>query len=408
MSPVSSGAGPWRLLFLLSAIGFALIGGTLISLSVYLPGLQRHFGWSETAMGSLPVALLIGMSIGNLLVGRMIARYGINKVLVGGVVVSAIGWGGASQASTLPHFLIAMLLAGGGTGMATIVPGMAAITRSFDARRGLAIGVFLGACALAGSIVPLLSAALIGAWGWRAAFLIMGIAIATLCLPLAWSVRTSGEREEVATVGASGPCARKVAKWPVYWLLTLALTISQLCMNAILFNLVAMLLRRGFLQETAVTIFSAANLMALPGLFIGGVLADRHGARVALPLVLLMQALGTLCLLGVGGPRFAGGGVAMAGFILLWGLSGGLPSQIGPLRLAELIGTRAFATMLGATFTISGLVGALAPLMTGVLYERSGGYALPVAACGGALVVAALLTLAMPSNAKARRLVQAF
>jgi hypothetical protein len=162
-----------------------------------------------------------------------------------------------------------------------------------------------------------------------------------------------------------------------------------------------MLLRSGFPPGKAVAIFSFANLMAVPGLFIGGVLTDRHGARAALPAVMVMQALGTLCLLGIGGPMAAEGGAATGGFILLWGLSGGLPSQIGSLRLAELIGTHAFATMLGVTFTTSGLVGALAPLITAELYERSGGYALPVAACGVATLAAALMTLAVPSRTKA-------
>lgn len=393
------GGRAWSLVAALSLIAFAIIGGTLTSLGVYLPVLQREFGWSETAMGGLPVAMLLGMSAGNLVVGRLMARLGIRGTLAVGIIAAAIGWAAAARAGSLPSFMAAMALAGAGAGIATIVPGVAAITRRFDARRGLAIGAFIGACALASSVVPPLSGWLIAEQGWRSAILVTGGVLAVLCLPLTALVRMPrdaaptdhGDAEGVAE--DSAPAAGEVARLPAYWLLTTALTVSQLCMNGILFNIVAFFLRHGFAQHDAIAIYSVTNLMALPGLFIGGALADRYGARVMLPGALLLQAAGTLCLLGVGGADLAGSGVAIAGFILLWGLAGGLPSQIGPMVLADLIGSRAFASMLGVMFTITGLIGALAPVGTGWLYEVHGGYALPIIVCGLLAALAAFMTV---------------
>lgn len=390
----------WILVSMLSLIAFAIIGGTLTSLSVYLPVLQHEFGWSEAAMGGLPVAMLLGMSGGNLLVGRLISLLNIRGTIVIGVMTTAIGWAVASQATSLPFFMGAMAIAGCGSGIATIVPGLAAITRRFETQRGLAIGVFIGACALAGSAVPPLSGWLITAYGWRATFFLVGAAMATIGLPLAALVKISREATSAdhgttghLSNGDTGPTASDVAKWPAYWRLAAALTLSQLCMNGILFSTVAFFLRNGFAQEHAVAIYSATNLLALSGLLAGGALADRYGARAALPGALLLQAMGTLCLLGINGANLGGSGPAIGGFILLWGLAGGLPSQIGPMLLADLIGARAFATMLGVTLTIAGLLGALAPAATGWLYEIRGSYALPITIWGLLAVLAALLTL---------------
>lgn len=395
-----AGGRAWVLVFTLSLIAFVIIGGTLTSLSIYLPVLQREFGWSEAEMGALPVAMLLGMSAGNLLSGCLISRLGIRGAIATGTTATAIGWATASQSNALPLFMGAMALAGCGAGIATIVPGVAAITRCFDAHRGRAIGVFIGACALAGSVVPPLSGTLIAKLGWHTTFLIAGGGMGILCLPLAALVRITRETplsdDCVAAAAAhveTGPAAGDVAKLPAYWLLTAALTLSQLCMNGILFSIVAFFLRHGFAQDNAVSIYSATNLMALPGLFVGGALADRYGAKVALPGILLLQSAGTLCLLGVGGAGLGGSGPAIAGFILLWGLAGGLPSQIGPMLLADLIGSRAFATMLGVTLTIAGLIGALAPAATGWLFEAHGSYALPILICGLLTIFAAFMTL---------------
>ncbi|ARS27796.1 MFS transporter [Sphingomonas sp. KC8] len=397
---VSANRRAWLLVFVLSLIAFAIIGVTLTSLSVYLPVLQQEFGWHEAEMGCLPVAMLVGMSIGNLLSGRLMAGLGVRGAIAIGTAATGIGWAVASLSNTLAFFMGAMALTGCGAGIATIVPGVAAITRCFDARRGLAIGAFIGACALAGSIVPSISALLIAEYGWRATFLIGGSAIGAVCLPLAALIRISHETTSAghsatdgASAGTTGPAAGDVAKLPAYWLLTAALTLSQLCMNGILFSIVAFFLRHGFAQDHAVTIYSATNLMALPGLFVGGALADRYGAKAALPGVLLLQAAGTLCLLGVTGSQTMGNGAAIAGFILLWGLAGGLPSQIGPMLLADLIGARAFATMLGVTLTITGLIGALAPVATGWLYDARGSYVPPIIICGLLTILAAFITL---------------
>ena len=388
---------PWLWLGIVSVNGFLLIGGMLTSLTVYASDMQRHFGWSEAAMGGGPVALLLGMSAGNLLIGAAMRRLGLRGTFSLGAAIAAMGWIAAGFVHSLAQFAAAMALAGLGAGMATIVPGIALLSETFHERKGLAIALFIGACALASSTMPMLTGALIAWLGWRAVFWTVGGAAGAICLGL---LRLLPRRLADAPASAAsamppvdtGPSRRQVAAMPGYWLLTLGLTLSQLCMNGVLFNVIAYLQKSGYTAPDAIRIYGIANLMSLPGLLVGGYLSDRIGGRIMLPVVLALQAAGTAMLLGVG--LAAWDRLAVIGFIAIWGSISGLPAQGGAVVLGEMIGRRAYPAMLGIVFTVTGVVGALAPLLMGWLYTATGGYAWPIAMLALMALLATLAVLA--------------
>lgn len=374
---------PWGLVVVIAVIGFLLIGGILTSLSVYVSIMQPYFGWSEADMGGGPVMLLLGMSAGNLIVGRVMARFGVRGVFSFGTSVALCGWIAAGFVQSLPEFMAAMALAGMGAGIATIVPGIAVISQSFHRRRGLAIAFFIGACALASATMPIASRWLIDVAGWRQAFWIFGALFGVIGLPML--LRLPRSIGDTASHGAEGDQLHKpglardqVLKLPAFWLLTMVLTISQLGMNAILFNLIAYLRKTGFAASDAVTLFGITNFMSLPGLMIGGYMSDRVSAHILLPLILVFQSAGTFALLGVESGHPWQGHAPLIFFILLWGGVAGLPAQIGSMLLSEIIGQRAYTAMLGVIFTVNGFVGALAPAVMGWAYGVAGGYSWPI------------------------------
>ncbi|WP_375196711.1 nitrate/nitrite transporter [Sphingobium sp.] len=385
---------PWRVMAVLSVIGFLLIGGMLTSLSVYMVLMQPHFRWSETEMGAGPVALLLGMSAGNLQVSRAMRTVGVRGLFALGAGLAVCGWIAAGFTEALPSFMAAMALAGLGVGMATIVPGIAVLSQSFHRHRGLAIALFIGACALASATMPMVSGRLIEALGWRATFWFIGGAAGLVCAGLAHALpRTLCETSGGDVAPEPGLTREEVLKKPGYWLLVFVLTVSQMSLNAILFNLIAYLRHGGFDPADAVAIYSITNFMSLPGLVIGGLASDRISARILLPAILALQAAGTLALLGVGGAPLWQGRIAIALFIMLWGSVAGLPAQAGAMLLTEMIGQRAYAAMLGIIFTINGFVGALAPVAMGWAYEASRSYAVPVFCLGALTLLASFAAL---------------
>lgn len=387
---------PWGLLFIISVMAFLLIGGMLTSLSVYSAVMQKYFHWSETAMGGGPVALLLGMSAGNLVIAAVMRRLGLRGTYFIGVGVAALGWISAGFVQTLPQFMIAMALAGLGAGMATIVPSIALISQAFHKRKGLAIALFIGACSLASAAMPVLSSAIMDALGWRETFWTVGGATAVICFGLLRYVPHRmndgpGDAADADHAQQPGLERRDALRLPAYWMLTLALTLSQLCMNGVLFNTIAFLQKSGFDSASAVRIYGLANFMSLPGLMIGGYISDRVSARLLLPVILLLQAVGTAALLGIGTAFWSP--FAIGFFAIVWGGVAGLPAQAGSMLLGEIIGRRAYTALLGVVFTITGFVGALAPTLVGWAYETTHGYAWPILLLSALCLLAAVAAL---------------
>ncbi|MDE2618816.1 MAG: MFS transporter [Sphingomonadales bacterium] len=396
-APPSSGQGPaepWAVLAPLGLAGFVFIGAMLASLSVYGAAMQARFGWTETELGGGPVALLLGMSLGNLGVGGALRRFDVRMTFVTGSLLAVLGWLAAAGVGSLAQFMLAMGIAGVGAGMATIVPGIAVLTRLFHRRRGLAVALFIGCCALASSTMPIVTGRLIEGIGWRGAFAVGGLAgLAPLPLILRVLPRRLPDADAApGEQGAPGLARAGALRLPAFWLLVAVSTVSQVCMNGVQFTTVAFLTKAGLAAPHAVTLYSATNFMSLPGLLVGGYLSDRVRASRLLPAIIALQAMGTLALLGAG-PGGAAAMAALALFVVVWGGVAGLPAQSAALLLAELIGQRSFGSLLGILFTLNGFLGAFGPGLTGWLHDLGGGYALPFGLFGGTLLVAAAAAL---------------
>jgi nitrate/nitrite transporter NarK len=173
--------------------------------------------------------------------------------------------------------------------------------------------------------------------------------------------------------------------WP-FWALTAAITLATLPVQGVMFAVVPYFVEGGLPIAKAVSIYSFANLAAVPALFLGGALADRLGARRVLRYAILAQGVGTFSLIVTVG-HFSLGPVAIVTFVVLWGISAGSPLVIGPIVLKDLVGGGNFGMLLGINSAISGIVSSLAPIQFGWIRELSGGY-------GTAFVIFGLLACA--------------
>lgn len=394
---------PWYWLAVVSAIGFLLVGAMLTSLTVYTTTMQAEFHWDETRMGLGPVALLLGMSLGNLLTGRATSILGIRGTFLAGTMLAAMAWFGAGFVQALGQLLVAAFACGVGIGLGSIVPSLTLIAGVFDAKKGLAMGIFIGATALASSVMPYATGVLIRATSWRWAFWVVGVATFVIGLALLRTLpaRIAAGPGHAAQAASGAP--RRTAKW-AYAALLLAITASQVSLNGVLFNVVAYLDKSGLGLPAAIRIYSIANFVSLPGLLIGGYVSDRVRPYVLLPVILLLEAIGTAALLGVTSPLAAWACLAL--FILVWGGVSGLPAQAGSMHLAEVAAPSSYALLLGTLFTVSGIVGAAAPAAVGWLYDTTHDYFWPMALLAALSVLAAVAALfSRPDAGESHRVV---
>lgn len=370
----------------LSIIAFLVQGFTLFSLGLVMPAMARDFGGQAGWAGT---ALLTAMSLASLPVGWALTRLDARWIVAAGVLLSAAGWAAAGVTHYRLALLCAMAIAGVGIAAATIVPGIAIITRDMAARRGTALAIFLGTTIIAGAAVPPVSAWAIDLWGWRGAMARGAGLMLALGLPLVLVV-TRGPAG--VAEGSARPSPLALARRD-FLLVAGAMTLLQLAINGILFASVDAFMHQGLGQARAVAAYSLANLVGLPALLMAGLVTDRVGARRAMVAISLMLAAGSAALASAGPMGLAG----LAAFVLLWGVASALPGQAGSMLLADVVGQAAFPRMLGIVTALIGLVGALAPMLTDALRGADGGYHIAI------LVYAALAGLAAPLIAMVRR-----
>ncbi|MGC7960566.1 MFS transporter, partial [Salmonella enterica] len=77
------------------------------------------------------------------------------------------------------------LLVGAGTGVAANTLGATIVSRWFETRRGLAMGLLTASAATGQMVFLPLMASMVGSYGWRSvAFLVSAVAL--LAIPLVW------------------------------------------------------------------------------------------------------------------------------------------------------------------------------------------------------------------------------
>nr|WP_255326300.1 MFS transporter [Sphingobium sp. EM0848] len=373
----------------MSAITLLIQGATLMSLGVFLPAMAADFGGP---VGNAATAFLLAMSIIAWPVGGALDRLGPRPVLFCGIALSAAGLAVASLAQDRIALAAAMAVTGAGVGASTIVPGIAIITRRHVEQRGLALAIFLGAAVAAGAVVPPLVGAAMTDGGWRAAMRLCALTMALACPPLLLAV-PGGRIAKAPAVSGNGVVAG--LRSANFRRIVMATTMLQLAINGVLFAAVDGLMAQGLPQAGAVAAYSLANLLGLPALLFGGMLADRIGAQPALIGTAMLLAVGTLTLLGVRAMGISG----VTAFVLIWGIASALPGQSGSMLLADVVEPDAFSRLLGINTAIISLMGALAPLWTDQMRFASGGYALPVLVYAAlALAAAPLVALIRPSE----------
>ena len=184
------------------AVLLGTLGGVgMWSVVVVLPSVQAEFGISRADAAIGYTLTMIGFGCGNIVLGRLVDRFGIFQPLLGGITVLCLGYLATAHATNIWQFAIAHGLLIGFLGSAiSFGPLIADTSLWFQKRRGLAVSVCACGSYLAGTVWPPLIQHGIAAYGWRATHVGIGITCLVVMLPLAFALR---RRSPVLSVAAS-------------------------------------------------------------------------------------------------------------------------------------------------------------------------------------------------------------
>ena len=359
-----------------------------------LPLLRTEWKASSAELGWVVSAYLLGYAAAVLVVLPLTDRVRPSRVIAIGALVTALANLGFAFAA---HDVISAsaLRVVAGFGLAGVyMPGVRLVAQSSDpARRGRAVGLYVAAFYLGGSLSFLATGLLLEPFGWRGAALILG-AIGLAALPVAvissrGIPETTGERAHLdLRVLRNPPLVRTIAAYVGHsW----ELFIVRAWLAAFLAAAFAL---RGLSPTDASATASqwAALLLALgvPGVFIGGWLSDRVGRTRAA----ILYAVGSGAIsIGFGTMLFAPW-PAIVAVGAIYGALVAADSAVYSTAVTEL----APAARIGSAQALQAVagfgIGSLGPVVAGIALDLGSGWVGPFLVAG-TVGIATVLPLAV-------------
>ncbi|MGH7301628.1 MAG: MFS transporter, partial [Candidatus Rokuibacteriota bacterium] len=279
------------------------------------------------------------------------------------------------------------------------------VSRWFEARRGLAMGIAAGGMSAGQLIVIPLATALTLYFGWRSSFLWLGVGLVVLVFPIgAWLIRNNPEDLGGRPYGSSGPLrtaaqaaaiqqagrvsVTEAAQWPQFWLLVATFFVCGYTSNGmILTHFMPHALEHNFTPLQASSALGVMGALNIVGTIGSGWLCDRLGRRGPLATYYFVRGLSLLFLLYVWDVPS----------LHLWAALFGLNyiSTVPPTTTltANIFGRYSVGELSGWIFFAHQVGAALGAALAGWIFEWTGGYSAAFVSAAVLAIVASGLTL---------------
>ncbi|MEU3509700.1 MFS transporter [Streptomyces longwoodensis] len=361
-------AAGWRVAAA-SALGLACGPSvlTVMSFGAFIKPLDREFGWGVPAIAAAASVLSITIMIISPVQGLLVDRFGGRRV----VLWSSPFFGLSLMAmyflpgSLSVYYVAWIVIPVCGLGLWP-VSYLRLTAGWFDRRLGLALGVANSGIGVGTVLVPILTATLIGAFGWRAAFLGLGV-VALLAFPVAFFLLAEPS-PRTTDVQVSGDTLRVAATRRPFWLVLAAFLLLGAIGSSIIVHQIPLMQDAGISQNIANLVPVALGLALIVARIATGWLLDRFTVSVVMSFHLLGGVVAVL--LFAAGPNVATALIAAA----LAGLLIGAEFDVLSYLIPRYFGRLSFGKIYGVTFAMFQVGGAIAASAVSISRDSYGTY----------------------------------
>jgi MFS transporter, OFA family, oxalate/formate antiporter len=362
--------------FLIQAVGI----GTFVTYGVFFNSLSSELGWSRALIsGASSVAFFLS-GIFAVLVGRLSDQYG-PRIFMG---VAALFFGSGFMLMSRVYEVWQLYLFYGlifGIGLSAIdVIALTTTARWFATSRGFMTGIVKVGTGAGQFSIPLLASILIGAYGWRNAYLFIGAMACILLLGASQLLRPypkylDGKHSQDVVQPILDDSDEKKSfsvkealKTKQLWLLCGAYLLLVFCLIIVLVHIVPHATDIGLSHKSAAGILSTIGAVSMIGRFLSGVTIDRTSSKtimvicffILIAILLWLRIADSLWMLYLFGGVY---GLAHGGFF----------TAISPI-VVEVFGISAHGAIFGIVVFFGTLGGAIGPVVAGKMFDLSGNY----------------------------------
>jgi MFS family permease len=388
----------WILVFL-SIIVLAVHALSWYSFGIFLRPITIEFNWER---GAFSVALAINMFIVGFLslpVGRLSDKYGPRPLLTINGILTALGFFLLSRMNSLWHAYLIWGLLMSVAGSCSFVPVVSMIPRWFVRARGKAMGITVTGIGLGGVISAPLAQWLISNYGWRQAYIVLGLISLVVITALAQWMKRSPQQMGLQPYGESeatqdehdrmtaGLSLRQALRTSRFWFWGLILACFFFVLEVMLVHIAPYAVDIGVSAVVAAGIVSVIAGGSAIGRLAIGFVADVIGTRLALTICLVSTIAALIWLL------FAQEVWMLYLFAVVYGIAYGGVVPLETLLTEELFGLRFLGVILGALMFLLTIGSSVGSPLAGYIFDVTGTYHLAFIICIILLAVALSFSL---------------
>lgn len=364
------------------------------NLSIAAPIIKNELRLSATQLGFLLTAFFVTYTPMQFVVGWLVDRYDAGRVLLAGYVLWSLATIGTGFAQGFAGLIALRLLLGVGESVAFPTYGKI-IARWFpEHRRGIANAAIYTGMAIGPAVGIFMGGFLIAAYGWRIFFISFGLA--TLVWVIPWLAIAQRRLADAPSSTALPTPWRAIWSERSLW----GASLGQFMANYVWYFTLTwipyyLVTERHWSLQQMAAIGGAGYLLMGASTTVSGALEDRWIQAGASPTLVRKTFV---CL----------GALAVAVFFLFCALSDARTSAIfflfacvamgmvslNLLAIAQTIaGTTAIGRWVGIQNGLGNVAGIIAPTITGILVDKTGGFLAPFAVAAGGALIGALAWL---------------
>lgn len=385
-----------------SLVIFTTFMGVRLSFGVFFKSLESEFNLTRVATSSVFAAYTILAAVFTIVGGWAVDRYGPRRVLFSMGLLTGLGLLITSQTNSFWQlFLSYSLLLAIGTGASYPVL-MSVVSRWFDKKRGLALGI-AGAGGSLGIITMVPFAAyLISELDWRTSYLVMGLVTWVVVISLSMLLRKDPSEIGVLPDGVklsegrteptgndesqlTGFSLLQAFRTKNLWLIFAVWLLFSLSIHLVLTHIIPHVTDIGISTLEASTILSIMGGSTLLSRVLTGRVSDIIGRKM---LGIIWAVLQSGALLGL---IWAQDLPMFYLFAIAFGLSWGGIGVISTALIVDMFGGRNLGIIMGAIDIGFQVGAAIGPVVGGFVFDVTGTYTVAFAIGAAAMLVTALL-----------------